>query len=160
MTIICLALKVGAEITPEIPKSFVNIYPYSAAESDLPSRVSDEEALKMGDYREILNLTRVLVHGPKSKVDVDTVIEWCAGAGHLRDDILYYSKELEKHASSNCEDRTHLMDMGVKALRRYFFLITFRSYLYCTSPGETRFASWMDARPELGHLCNNLRIDK
>lgn len=76
MTIICLALKVGAEITPEIPKSFVNIYPYSAAESDLPSRVSDEEALKMGDYREILNLTRVLVHGPKSKVDVDTVIEW------------------------------------------------------------------------------------
>jgi hypothetical protein len=44
--------------------------------------------------------------------------------------------------------------------RRYFFLITFRSYLYCTSAAETEFTSWMDARPELGHLCNNLRIDK
>lgn len=47
----------------------------------------------------------------------------CAGAGHLRDDILYYSKELEKHASSNCEDRTHLMDMGVKALRLVWCIV-------------------------------------
>lgn len=22
------------------------------------------------------------------------------------------------------------------------------------------FAAWMNARPELGHLCNNLRLDK
>lgn len=44
--------------------------------------------------------------------------------------------------------------------RRYFFLITFRSYLYCTSPSDVEFAAWMNARPELGHLCNNLRIDK
>lgn len=44
--------------------------------------------------------------------------------------------------------------------RRYFFLITFRSYLYCTSATAMRFTNWMDARPELGHLCNNLKIDK
>lgn len=44
--------------------------------------------------------------------------------------------------------------------RRYFFLITYRSYLYCSSPRETAFASWMEARPELGHLCDNLRLDR
>lgn len=44
--------------------------------------------------------------------------------------------------------------------RRYFFLITFRSYLYCTSATKMQFTAWMDARPELGHLCNNLKINK
>lgn len=44
--------------------------------------------------------------------------------------------------------------------RRYFFLITFRSYLYCTTPREATFTSWMKARPELGHLCDNLKLDK
>ncbi|KAG4132644.1 hypothetical protein ERO13_D08G045766v2 [Gossypium hirsutum] len=85
---------------------------------------------------------------------------WCAGAGHLRDDILHYSKELEKVPSDDDENRACIMDMGVKAMRRYFFLITFRSYLYGTSPIKMKFTTWMDARPELGHLCNNLRIDK
>lgn len=82
------------------------------------------------------------------------------GAGHLRDDILDYSKELEKYDDDDDEHQAYLMDMGIKALRRYFFLITFRSYLYCTSATEMKFTSWMDGRPELGHLCNNLRIDK
>lgn len=41
----------------------------------------------------------------------------CAGAGHLRDDIHYYSKELEKFPDGDDEHRAYLMDMGVKALR-------------------------------------------
>jgi len=43
----------------------------------------------------------------------------CAGAGHLRDDILYYCKEFEKFTDGDDEERAYLMDMGVKALR-YF----------------------------------------
>lgn len=39
------------------------------------SQFSNDEALKQGEYRDILNLTRVLLHGPKSKVDVDAVLE-------------------------------------------------------------------------------------
>ncbi|TYI00405.1 hypothetical protein ES332_A11G132600v1 [Gossypium tomentosum] len=85
----------------------------------------------------------------------------CAGTRHLRADILHYSKELEKVPSDDDENRAYIMDMGVKGMRlRYFFLITFRSYLYSTSPIKMKFTTWMDARPELGHLCNNLRIDK
>jgi len=48
----------------------------------------------------------------------------------------------------------------VTKARRYFFLITFRSYLYCATPREATFTSWMKARPELGHLCDNLKLDK
>ncbi|KAL8232759.1 hypothetical protein R6Q57_002537 [Mikania cordata] len=118
------------------------------------------EARERGDYRDILSLNRVLLRGSESKSDVDIIIERCAGAGHLRYDILSYSKELEKFEGNDDDHKAYIMDMGIKALRRYFLLIMFRSYLYCTSPKEMKFATWMANRPELGHLCNNLRIDK
>jgi len=41
----------------------------------------------------------------------------CAGAGHLREDIVYYSKELNKLPITKDENRSYIMDMGVKALR-------------------------------------------
>ncbi|KAL7171900.1 hypothetical protein ACSBR2_031567 [Camellia fascicularis] len=149
MAIICVRLDADAKLASDTPRSPVLLH-----------RASDEEAQEMGDYRDILSLTRVLVCGPKSKADVDVIIERCAGAGHLRDDIFCYSKELENFLDGDDEYQAYLMDMGTKALRRYFFLITFRSYLYSTSATEMQFSSWMDARPELGHLCNNLRIVK
>lgn len=58
MAIICLRLDAEAKIASDMTRSLV-----------------DEETCKMGDYRDILSLTRVLVHGPESKVDVDNVIE-------------------------------------------------------------------------------------
>ncbi|XP_043804477.1 paladin isoform X2 [Manihot esculenta] len=160
MAVICIRLGAEANFVAKIPQTLVGTESFSVHEGSLPSQSSDEETLKMGDYRDILSLTRVLTYGPKSKADVDIIIDKCGGAGHLRDDILYYSKELSKYPDDDDEQRACIMDMGIKALRRYFFLITFRSYLYCAKPTETRFASWMSARPELGHLCNNLRIDK
>ncbi|KAK9950366.1 hypothetical protein M0R45_005859 [Rubus argutus] len=160
MAITCIRIGAETSFASKDLESLVKMNPLYTPEEDLPSQAPDEEVLRMGDYRDILSLTRVLVYGPKSKADVDILIERCAGAGHLRDDILYYSKELEKFPDGDDEQRAYLMDMGIKALRRYFFLITFRSYLYCTSPAEIKFKSWMNARPELGHLCNNLRIDK
>lgn len=160
MAIICIKLDAEAKLAPKVPEPLISTPNlFSTLEENSPSRDSDE-VHKMGDYRDILSLTRVLMHGPKSKADVDIVIERCAGAGNLRHDILFYSKELEKFSNGDDEHRAYLMDMGIKALRRYFFLITFRSYLYCTSATETEFTAWMDARPELGHLCNNLRMDK
>lgn len=156
MAIICIRLGAKANFSSKIPISLVSTNQLSAAEE----LSSNEEMLRMGDYRDILSLTRVLMYGPESKADADLVIERCAGAGHLRDDIFYYSKELEKFTDVDDEHGAYLMDMGIKALRRYFFLITFRSYLYCSCTTNATFASWMEARPELGHLCNNLRIDK
>ncbi|XP_010544899.1 PREDICTED: paladin-like [Tarenaya hassleriana] len=158
MAITCLGLQPGQNFTTETWDPAPN--PNSNLEEDLPSRATEEEALRMGDYRDILSLIRVLSHGPQSKADVDGIIELCAGAGHLREDILYYTKELKRFPNMDDENRASIMDMGVKALRRYFYLITFRSYLYSTTPKEMKFVDWMEARPELGHLCHNLRIDK
>ncbi|XVF22236.1 hypothetical protein REPUB_Repub12eG0156200 [Reevesia pubescens] len=161
MTIICCRLDAKMKFqTSSVTQTLADAHLHSTREESLPSWTSEEEARRMGDYRDILCLTRVLMHGPQSKADVDVIIERCAGAGHLRDDILHYCKELEEVPNDDDEHRAYLMDMGIKALRRYFFLITFRSYLCCASPTETKFTSWMNARPELGHLCNNLRIDK
>ncbi|KAF9688002.1 hypothetical protein SADUNF_Sadunf02G0151800 [Salix dunnii] len=161
LAIICIKLDAEAKLTSKISQTLVGSRRSSSlSEANLPSEMSDEEALRMGDYRDILSLTRVLIHGPKSKADVDIVIEKCAGAGHLRDDIHYYTKELWKFPDGDNEQRACLLDMGIKALRRYFYLITFRSYLYSTKASETKFTSWMDSRPELRYLCNNLRIDR
>ncbi|KAK6803962.1 hypothetical protein RDI58_001746 [Solanum bulbocastanum] len=158
MAIICLRLEAEAKLSLDIHRPFESIgLPCSPLEN-FNVQISDGEARKMGDYRDILSLTRVLVHGPESKTDVDAVIERCAGAGHLGEDIVQYSQELERKLDEDEERRAYLMDMGIRALRRYFFLITFRSYLYSSSPAELTFKEWMDARPELGHLCNNLRI--
>lgn len=161
MAIICTRIDAEAK---HISDTAMNLgFPpnlFSTEEENIPSPSSREEAQEVGDYRCILSLMRVLLNGPKSKADVDMIIERCAGAGHLRDDILYYYKELEKFPLVEDDHRAYLMDMGIKALRRYFFLITFRSYLYSTSPMDMQFESWMGARPELGHLCNNLRITK
>jgi hypothetical protein len=75
MAIICIRLGAEENFASRIPESLVDTNLPSMNEENLPSRASDEEARKMGDYRDILSLTRVLVYGPQSKADVDIVIE-------------------------------------------------------------------------------------
>lgn len=87
MAIICVRLGAGENFASKIPQSLSSPNRLYTPEEDLPSRVSDEEALRMGDYRDILSLTRVLVFGPKSKADVDLVIE------------RYLSETYEEHTS-------------------------------------------------------------
>ncbi|CAA6653809.1 unnamed protein product [Spirodela intermedia] len=156
MAINCLGLDAAGRLPSSEtlePSEEASSLPLAQSDAVAPSQLVGEETLKQGDYRDILSLTRVLTHGPKSKAR-------CAGVGHLRDDIFHYKKELESCHGGDEELRSHIKDMGIKALRRYFFLITFRAYLYSASPRETTFAEWMGARPELGHLCDNLRLDK
>lgn len=160
MAIICIRLGADGNVQYEVLPSLVDKPSPPLVPGNLASWPSDEAALKLGEYRDILSLTRVLAHGPRSKEDVDDIIERCAGAGHIRDDIVHHTRELKEACYGSEEHRAYVTDMGVKALRRYFFLITFRSYLYCASTGETKFSNWMDSRPELGYLCSHLRIDK
>lgn len=75
MAIICVKLGAEATFTSNIPELMVDTNRHSTSEANLPSRASEEEALRMGDYRDILSLTRVLMYGPQSKSDVDIVIE-------------------------------------------------------------------------------------
>ena len=59
----------------------------------------------------------------------------------------------------------HSFGIGAGIYRRYFYLIAFRSYLISrvslqgsSSAGDSAFSAWMQARPELGHLCDNLKL--
>ncbi|TVU46304.1 hypothetical protein EJB05_05830 [Eragrostis curvula] len=160
MAITCLGLGADAKFVME--QTAETHFVSTSLTKNVSIKTSTDIAFRQGDYRDILNLTRVLVHGPKSKREVDTVIDRCSGAGHLREDILRYRKALQdcSHDDDDDEERSYLSDMGTKALRRYFFLITYRSYLYGTPSREATFTSWMKARPELGHLCDNLKLDK
>lgn len=75
MAITCLKLDATGQFASERSESFVAPQLPSTPKDSLSFRPFDEEALKQGDYRDILNLTRVLMHGPKSKMEVDSVIE-------------------------------------------------------------------------------------
>lgn len=75
MAIICIRLGADANFTSEVLQSSFGPDTSAVTEENLHSRASNETALRMGDYRDILNLTRVLAHGPQSKADVDIVIE-------------------------------------------------------------------------------------
>ena len=83
MAIICVKLGAEANFASKIPESMVITNLHSTNEENFASRASDEEARRMGDYRDILSLTRVLMHGPQSKSDVDIVIERYVFSGEL-----------------------------------------------------------------------------
>lgn len=170
MAITCLRLQAEIQLA-SLPdpsyKSSEILEPILLAGSQqvVSSPVVGSLAFQQGDYRDILSLVRVLVNGPAMKAEVDIIIDRCGGAGNLRDDIFNYKQQVDSCASSDEERRYILLDSGINALRRYFYLIAFRSYLYSrvalqrsTFAGEAAFAAWMQARPELGHLCDNLKL--
>lgn len=64
MAIICIRLEAEGKLAYNIPRPLVG-----------NSHLSAEETRRMGDYRDILSVTRVLIHGPESKADVDAVID-------------------------------------------------------------------------------------
>ena len=84
MAIICVKLGAEATFTSNIPELMVDTNMHSRSEANLPSRASEEEARRMGDYRDILSLTRVLMYGPQSKSDVDIVVERYIIFGELK----------------------------------------------------------------------------
>lgn len=75
MAILCIKLSTEPNFGCKIPESLIDTKLLSGNEEKLPSQATDAEAHEMGDYRDILSLTRVLVHGPQSKADVDIIIE-------------------------------------------------------------------------------------
>lgn len=73
MAITCLGLSADKKFATEqtVETHFVSTSPIGT----LHFQPYGENALKQGDYRDILSLTRVLVHGPQSKHEVDNIID-------------------------------------------------------------------------------------
>lgn len=74
MAIICVRLYAEGNVRLDVPALRVSSSPLSVPD-DMSCWASDEVALKLGDYRDILSLIRVLAQGPRSKADVDDIIE-------------------------------------------------------------------------------------
>jgi len=72
MAITCLGLNADGKFKLE---DTLETHLATSLSDNLPYQPSGEEALKQGDYRDILSLTRVLICGPKSKEEVDIIIE-------------------------------------------------------------------------------------
>jgi len=75
MAIICIRLGADGNVQREVLPSLIDKPSLPFVPGYLASWPSDEAALKLGEYRDILSLTRVLAHGPRSKEDVDDIIE-------------------------------------------------------------------------------------
>jgi hypothetical protein len=80
MAISCLRLGADAKFETEhtAETHFVSTsqaVEISSACDDLSDDNKDATSFRQGDYRDILSLTRVLAHGPKSKEEVDFIID-------------------------------------------------------------------------------------
>jgi hypothetical protein len=73
MAITCLTLGADAKFVME--ETAETHFVSTSLAKNVSIKTSTDIALRQGDYRDILNLIRVLVHGPKSKEEVDAVID-------------------------------------------------------------------------------------
>jgi hypothetical protein len=77
MAITCLGLGANAKFVME--QTAETHFVSTSLTKNVSIKTSADIALRQGDYRDILNLTRVLVHGPKSKQEVDAVVDRYCG---------------------------------------------------------------------------------
>lgn len=129
-------------------------------------------ALRRGEFRVVMNLERVLEQGPQCKQVVDVVVDELYPVGALRDDIVEYKLaaerlQVESRETTETNDlQGGMVELGVKALRRYCFLIIFQAYLIVHQRQEgtssrkvVQFSSWMEGMPEIEHLVKKLALE-
>lgn len=75
MVIKCLGLDADAKFSSGPSENAETFISSALPRTSFAHRTVSEEELKYGDYSDILSLTRVLVHGPRCKEEVDAVIE-------------------------------------------------------------------------------------
>ncbi|CAI5954970.1 unnamed protein product [Closterium sp. NIES-65] len=157
-----------------------------AAASSIPVPKAGGGGGGKGEYRNVLQLERVLVKGPHCKRLVDAVAHRLLAVGRIVEDAGEYRRAVEAVQGDNTVDRDRraaLTDMGLKALRRYCYLIVYRSYLFSRASasgavsskdkavveagggkggaggsGES-FGAWVAQRPEIEHMLQHLVLE-
>jgi NAD(P)H-hydrate repair Nnr-like enzyme with NAD(P)H-hydrate dehydratase domain len=76
MAITCLRLGADAKFVME--QTAETHFVSSSLTKSVSVKTFTDIALRQGDYRDILNLARALIHDPKSKEDVDKVCSLCS----------------------------------------------------------------------------------
>ncbi|CAG9460890.1 unnamed protein product [Pedinophyceae sp. YPF-701] len=131
-----------------------------------PSGSGGGSGRSVPELRAISSLVRVLPRGAECKAAVDEAARRSARIGSLVHDIaecahvVQEGRERKREATPQTPHDTSRVSvarqLGLHYLKRYFYLITFASYLR-EAPGVP-FSSWVHSRLELKHLMSNLSL--
>jgi hypothetical protein len=87
----------------------------------------------LGEYRGIISLARLLPKGTEVKAAVDEAINRCSQIGNLREDVKACKHIAESAPGADTEDPQTAAwaarQLGLHYLKRYFLLISYRSFL-------------------------------
>ena len=125
-----------------------------------PSNADGLNAYRRGEWDVILKLSRLLRNGRTAKAIADAAVDACGRVHHIRLAIvsLYVKSE---HARGEVQHR-QLMEQTAAALKRYFFIVCFASYLQDLPQALTpaflahhSFHAFLTAHRELTTLANS-----
>lgn len=123
-----------------------------------PTLLENLRKAHQGNYGVILSLLGCLDHGLQTKRLVDRVIDACDHVTNLREDIFTYRVKYSlTTADSDESKREDLLSKALRALEKYFFMITFASYVDSVEDFEMTFWDWLKARTEIWNQVKFLR---
>lgn len=118
----------------------------------------DEADFKNGEYKLVSSLIRMMEKGPRSKEEVDKLIDKYDAVQNLREAILE-SKEKGQDPNKTAESREEYTQRGKQYLERYFYLILFNEYTKQQQPGYGKsFEDWTKENPQYNSMLNNLEL--
>ncbi|KAG1804399.1 inositol hexakisphosphate-domain-containing protein [Suillus subaureus] len=105
-----------------------------------PTLLENLRKAHQGNYGVILSLLGCLDHGLQAKRLVDRVIDACDHVTNLREDVFTYRVKYSLTTADNDESkREDLLSKARSALEKYFFMITFASYVDSVDDFEMTF---------------------
>ncbi|KAI0067260.1 hypothetical protein BV25DRAFT_1819577 [Artomyces pyxidatus] len=113
-----------------------------------PTLLDNLRKAHMGNYGIILSLLGCLDDGLKAKKLVDKVIDACDHVVNLREDIFVHRVKYSLSSLDESNRETSL-ERAVKALEKYFFIISFMSFVESQTDFTLTFSDWLKARTEL-----------
>src|SRR5690606_27996960 len=116
--------------------------------------IREQGRYQRGEYRVILSLIDALKDGPRTKAEVDEVIDRAAALQNLRESIEGYKNKAERPGGEAARER------GEHYLRRYFMLLNFDAYTREQAPQgfQKSFQDWLQERPELGEMLERMEL--
>ncbi|MHB2017824.1 MAG: phosphatase domain-containing putative toxin [Candidatus Xenobia bacterium] len=152
----------GRTTTGMVVSSMVRHAMQGDDESDLPlerrqairADIKQQGDFNPKEYRQILNLLKVLQKGPQTQADADHVIQRFSTLANLRDDIK--TQRLRTEETGKQSDRERVRDY----LKRYFTVLTFDRYVHEQAPQgfQVPYSKWIEQHPELQHVLENVQL--
>ena len=118
----------------------------------------DEEKYKRGDYKVILALIKMMEKGPKTKEEVDKLIDEYGSVQNLREAVLE-QKNLSEKPGNSPGGKARKVEKGKNYLERYYYLILYNEYIKQYGPKfEKSFEDWTKENPQHDKVLKNMEL--